>query len=150
VSAPIHGTAVKIGGYAVLLVGPSGSGKSDLALRLIDRGATLIGDDAVKLHNGVDALFIRASGSSENRIEVRGVGIFDMESKPECPLRLLVELGADGERLPVSWPLRDLNGWSIPMLRLDAFRASAPIKVELAVKSLVDEGLHPMRLPVAC
>lgn len=145
----LHGTAVDIDGCAVLFVGLSGSGKSDLALRLIDRGATLIGDDAVKLHSGIDTLFIRASGSSENRIEVRGVGIFDMESKPECPLRLLVELGADGERLPASWPLRDLNGWSLPVLRLDAFAASAPIKVELAVKSLVDEGLHPVRLPVA-
>ena len=145
----IHGTAVEIDGCAVLFVGLSGAGKSDLALRLIDRGATLIGDDSVKLQSGADALFVRASGSSENRIEVRGVGIFDMESKAECPLRLLVELGADGERLPASWPLRDLNGWSLPVLRLDAFAASAPIKVELAVKSLVDEGLHPVRLPVA-
>lgn len=148
-TASLHGTAVEIDGCAVLFVGPSGSGKSDLALRLIDRGAALIGDDAVKLHSGVDALFILASGSSENRIEVRGVGIFDMESKPECPLRLLVELGADGERLPASWPLRDLKGWSLPVLRLNAFASSAPIKVELAVKSLVDEGLHPVRLPVA-
>ncbi len=147
-TSPIHGTAVEIGGNAVLMIGPSGSGKSDLALRLIDRGATLVGDDAVKLHSGIDAIFARASGASENRIEVRGLGIFDMESKPECPLRLLVELGADGERLPASWPLRDLIGWSVPVLRLDAFTASAPIKVELAVKSLVDEGLHPVRLPV--
>ena len=145
----LPGTAVEIYGCAVLFTGPSGSGKSDLALRLIDRGATLIGDDAVKLHSGTDAVFIRASGSCENRIEVRGVGIFDMETKAECPLRLLVELGADGERLPASWQLRDLNGWSLPMLRLNAFAASATIKVELAVKTLVDEGLHPVRLPVA-
>ena len=82
-------------------------------------------------------------------MEVRGVGIFDMEASAECPLRLLVELGTDGERLPASWPLRDFHGWSLPLLRLDAFAASAPIKVELALQSVVDEDLHPVRLPVA-
>ena len=147
-SAPIHGTAVEIDGCAVLFTGPSGSGKSDLALRLIDRGARLVGDDAVTLHTRDDGLFVKASDAIANRIEVRGVGIFDMDATAQCPLRLLVELGADGERLPASWPLRDLNGWSLPVLRLSAFAASAPIKVELAVKSLVDEGLHPVRLPV--
>ncbi len=144
-----HGTAVEIQGYAVLLMGPSGSGKSDLALRLIDRGAKLVGDDAVTLHSRDDTLFVQASAAIENRIEVRGVGIFDMEATDKCPLRLLIELGADGERLPASWPLRDLNGWSVPVLRLDGFTASAPIKIELALKSVVDEGLHPVRLPVA-
>jgi HPr kinase/phosphorylase len=148
-SAPIHGTAVEIDGYAVLFTGPSGSGKSDLALRLIDRGARLVGDDTVTLHSRDGALFVKASDAIENRIEVRGVGIFDMDATAQSSLRLLVELGADGERLPASWPLRDLNGWSLPVLRLDAFAASAPIKVELAVKSLVDEGLHPVRLPAA-
>ena len=145
----LHGTAVEIDGCAVLLMGPSGSGKSDLALRLIDRGAKLVGDDAVILHRRDDTLFVRASGGIQNRIEVRGVGIFDMERAAECPLRLLIELGADGERLPASWPLRDMKGWSLPVLRLNAFAASAPIKVELALKSVVDEGLHPVRLPVA-
>jgi HPr kinase/phosphorylase len=145
----LHGTAVEIDGCAVLFTGPSGSGKSDLALRLIDRGARLVGDDAVRLHSRDDALFVEASDAIENQIEVRGVGIFDMDATAQSALRLLVELSADGERLPASWPLRDLNGWSLPVLRLDAFAASAPIKVELALKSVVDEGLHPVRLPVA-
>ena len=147
--AKLHGTAVEIDGCAVLLLGPSGAGKSDLALRLIDRGGKLIGDDAVTLHHSNDRLFVQAASPVANRIEVRGVGIFDMASTDECPLRLLVDLGSDGERLPASWPLRDLNGWSLPLLRLDGFAASAPIKVELAIKSIVDEGLHPMRLPAA-
>jgi HPr kinase/phosphorylase len=145
----LHGTAVEISGYAVLLMGQSGAGKSDLALRLIDRGAKLVGDDAVILHRHDDTLFVRAVGAIENRIEVRGVGIFDMERAAECPLRLLVELGADGERLPASWPLRDLQGWSLPVLCLNGFAASAPIKIELALKSVVDEGLYPVRLSVA-
>jgi HPr kinase/phosphorylase len=148
-SVALHGTAVEIDGYAVLMMGKSGSGKSDLALRLIDRGAKLVGDDAVTFHSRDEALLVQASGAIENRIEVRGVGIFDMEATAECPLRLLIELGADGERLPASWPLRDLNGWSLPVLRMDGFTASAPIKVELALKSVVDEDLHPVRLPVA-
>lgn len=147
-NAPLHGTAVEFGGNAVLFIGPSGSGKSDLALRLIDRGAKLVGDDAVRVHPRDSVLLVTAAAAIENRLEVRGVGIFDMEAISECPLRLLVELGHDGERLPASWPLRDISGWSLPLLRLNAFAASAPIKVELALKSVVDEGLLPVRLPV--
>ncbi|MEQ1537355.1 MAG: HPr kinase/phosphatase C-terminal domain-containing protein [Sphingorhabdus sp.] len=145
----VHGTAVEINNGAVLLIGPSGAGKSDLALRLIDRGAKLVGDDAVTLHDPNGVLVISGVGGYGNRMEVRGVGIFDMEASAKCPLRLLVELGTDGERLPASWPLRDLHSWSLPVLRLDAFAASAPIKVELALQSVVDEALHPVRLPVA-
>lgn len=145
----VHGTAVEINDCAVLFFGPSGAGKSDLALRLVDRGAKLIGDDAVTLHDHNGVLVITGMSRLANRMEVRGVGIFDIEASAECPLRLLVELGTDGERLPASWPLRDFHGWSLPLLRLDAFAASAPIKVELALQSVVDEDLHPVRLPVA-
>jgi HPr kinase/phosphorylase len=145
----VHGTAVEIKDCAVLFFGPSGAGKSDLALRLVDRGAKLIGDDAVTLHDHNGVLVITGMSRLANRMEVRGVGIFDMEASAECSLRLLVELGTDGERLPTSWPLRDLHGWSLPVLRLDAFAASAPIKVELALQSVVDEALQPVRLPVA-
>lgn len=148
-NAPLHGTAVEFGGNAVLFIGPSGAGKSDLALRLIDRGAKLVGDDAVTVYAQDGVLFVTAATAIENRLEVRGVGIFDMESISECPLRLLVELGHDGERLPASWPRRDIGGWSLPLLRLNAFAASAPIKVELALKSVVDEGLLPVRLPIS-
>ncbi len=143
-TAAIHATAVAIDGLAVLLTGPSGSGKSDLGLRLIDRGAVLIGDDYVEL----DAeLMVRPVAALAGKLEIRGLDIVDEHYVAPCPLRLIVELGADGERAPASWPMRDLNGWSLPLLRLNAFAASAPLKVEYALKSVVDAGLQPVRLP---
>lgn len=143
-----HATAVEIGGYAVVFTGSSGSGKSDLALRLIDRGAVLVGDDSVHVVESGGTLLAKSDAVLARRLEVRGVGIFEMDGVPQSPIRLIVGLGADGERLPDSWPLQELAGWSIPYLRLNAFAASAPIKIELALKSIVDEGLQPVRLPV--
>jgi HPr kinase/phosphorylase len=142
-SGAVHGTAVEIGGWAVLMTGASGTGKSDLALRLIDRGAALVGDDYVE----IDAdLQIKPAPALAGKLEIRGLGIVDMAYRASSPLRLLVELGEDGERAPASWPLRDFGGWSLPQLRLNAFAASAPIKVEHALNSIVDAALHPVRL----
>jgi HPr kinase/phosphorylase len=141
-SGAIHGTAVDIGGCAVLLTGRSGSGKSDLALRLMDRGAMLVGDDYIE----IDAnLMVTAAPTLAGKIEIRGLGIFEQQYRAQSPLRLIVELGEDGERMPASWPLHHLNGWSVPLLRINPFTASAPIKVEHAVKSIVDAALHPVR-----
>jgi HPr kinase/phosphorylase len=142
-NAAVHGTAVAINGWAVLLTGVSGSGKSDLALRLIDRGAVLVGDDYV----GLDAnLQISPVAALAGKFEIRGLGVVEVIHEAPRPLRLLVELGDGGERSPESWPLRDLNGWSLPLLRLNAFTASAPIKIERALKSVVDASLHPVRM----
>lgn len=148
-TATLHGTAVAIADYAVLITGQSGSGKSDLALRLIDRGAVLVSDDAVHVFVTDSLLMVAADERLHGRIEVRGIGIFEMDNVLQAPLRLIVELGGDGARLPDSWPQRDIAGWSVPMLRLNGFAASAAIKIELALKSIVDEGLQPVRLPVA-
>lgn len=144
----LHATAVEIDGYAMLLTGASASGKSDLALRLIDRGARLVGDDAVHCLEASGVLLVKGATSLSGRLEVRGIGIFEMDVAEQSPLRLIVELGGDGVRHPESWPLREIAGWSVPVLRLNGFAASAPIKIELALKSVVDEGLQPVRLPV--
>jgi HPr kinase/phosphorylase len=139
----IHGTAVEIGGWAVLLIGASGTGKSDLALRLIDRGATLVGDDYVDLDADCT---ISPAPALAAKLEVRGIGIIERPYSVNSPLRLIIELGEDGDRLPASWPMHDIAGWSLPCLRLNAFAASAPIKVEHALKSVIDATLHPVRL----
>lgn len=141
-----HGTAVAIDGHAVLLTGASGAGKSDLALQLIDRGASLIGDDGVELieHHGM--LHVKCVATLNGKLEVRGIGILDFPHLPACALRLLVELGAEGERHPASWPKRDMAGWSLPCLCLDGHRVSDAIKVELALRSIIDAGLQPVRL----
>jgi HPr kinase/phosphorylase len=142
-SSAIHGTAVEINGWATVLIGASGSGKSDLALRLIDRGATLVGDDYVQLDADCQ---ISPANALAGKLEVRGIGIVEKPYRTASPLRLIVELGEESERMPASWPLRELAGWSLPCMRLNAFAASAPIKVEHALKSVIDAALHPVRL----
>jgi HPr kinase/phosphorylase len=145
VSHVVHGTAVAINGWAALLTGKSGTGKSDLALRLLDRGAALIGDDYVELHHE-ETLLVSPSKELAGKLEIRGIGIVERPYQQGIPLRLMAELGHEGERSPQSWPLQDIEGWSIPLIRLQAFTASAPIKIEQALNSVVDARLFPVRL----
>jgi HPr kinase/phosphorylase len=145
VTGVVHGTAVAIGGWAALFTGKSGSGKSDLALRLLDRGAALIGDDYVELHDG-EALLVSPAKELAGKLEIRGIGIVERPFHEGVPLRLIAELGDEGERWPPSWPLRDIEGWSVPLIHLQAFAASAPIKIEQALHSVVDARLFPVRL----
>jgi hypothetical protein len=145
-NSAVHGTAVEIGGWAVLLTGKTGSGKSDLALRLLDRGATLVGDDYVELSVANDTLGVNPSERLAGKFEIRGIGIVRRDYRRGSPLRLIAELGEEGERHPASWPLCELQGWSIPLFRLNGLAGSAHIKVEHALQSVIDEGLLPVRL----
>ncbi len=131
----VHGTTVEIEGRGVLLRGPSGSGKSDLALRLIDGGAVLVSDDQteVSLENG--RLFASPPAVLAGLLEVRGLGIVPVAYCTRAPLALVVDLvdqSARIERLPdPDWAV--LHGVSIPRLQLVAFEAAAAAKVRLAV-----------------
>lgn len=142
----IHATAVKIGEYGVLLTGASGSGKSDLALRLIDRGAMLISDDQVILDSESGPPILRQAPNIQGKLEVRGIGIIDFDSAENANLRLIVKLGNIPERLPSSFARSDFFGYSIPHICLSGFETSAPIKVEIALKSIVDQEIMPVAL----
>ena len=132
---PIHASSVLIDGRVVLLAGRSGSGKSDLALRLIDRGALLVADDYTLLEPRDGVLYASAPATIAGRIEVRGVGIADMAFAGEGPVALLVNLDAPPVRLPDEpLPTTGIRGIGIPTLALVAFEASAPIKVEQALR----------------
>ncbi len=132
--SPVHGTCVEIAGTGVLLRGPSGSGKSDLALRLIDRGARLVADDRVSLHNADGALTASPPPTLAGLIEARGLGILRQEHIARSRLGLVVDLvGAETiERLPAPATCRILDV-ELPLLRLDPFAASACVKLRLAV-----------------
>ncbi len=143
-SEMLHATAVAIAGNAVLLIGPSGSGKSDLALRLIDRGAKLVSDDAVAVATDHSGPMLSAAPNIEGFIEVRGVGICSVESIPSALLRMVVTLNDEIERLPKDGLTFEICGYNVPMVNLVAFETSAALKVEYALRRVVDEDRWPM------
>ena len=130
----LHATAVAINGDGVLLSGLSGSGKSDLALRLIDRGAILISDDGVLVDSDDSIPTLRTAPQIAGMIEMRGVGIVKMPFADDVPLRLVVDLGEPPERLPSDNMSITIAGHDIACLKLLGFEASAPLKVEHALR----------------
>jgi serine kinase of HPr protein (carbohydrate metabolism regulator) len=140
VSETVHATCVAIGGRAVLLAGASGRGKSDLALRLIDRGAGLVSDDYTELRAEGSRLLACAPSPIAGKIEVRGLGIVPLEPLVDVPVCLLVDLDAPPVRLPETVASRMVAGREVPAVALAALEASAPIKVE---RALLLFGLPP-------
>lgn len=135
----IHASCVAIGGRAVLIAGASGSGKSDLTYRLIDRGAQLVTDDRAILSAVGGALIVRAPDRIAGRIELRGVGIIDLPFRPEAPAALLIDLDLAPERLP-QVASRIFLGIAVPVIGFSALEASAAMKVEAALQL---HGLNP-------
>ncbi len=141
----IHATAIAINGQAVLLLGASGSGKSDLALRLIDRGAILISDDYCHVEEVDGAPHIHVATAIAGKIEVRGIGIVTQAHIASAPLRLALLLGAAPERLPEENGVMHIGEWTVPAFSLSPFEASAPIKAEYLLRHVVDAGRQPVR-----
>ncbi|HEX3652222.1 MAG TPA: hypothetical protein VHU18_05290 [Rhizomicrobium sp.] len=150
-SANIHATCVLIGpaGAAfgapahagILLKGPTGSGKSSLALRLVDRGGTLVADDRVDLFLDGTTLAARAPRALAGLLEIRGVGIVELPHAPSAHIALVVELVELGlvARLPEPEryaPPPSLNlpreYWP-PLMRLNASESSAVARIAAAV-----------------
>jgi len=134
-----HGTAVLLhgAGYAssaVFIRGPSGSGKSDLAFRLLSSGAELISDDQVELERRQDSVFAGTVDAIRGLMEVRGLGLLRYPSTVPSPVRLVVDLVArtDVPRLP-EWETLDIFGISLPMVKLHAFDASTCDKIRAAM-----------------
>lgn len=125
-----HGTCVDWGGRGVLLLGPSGSGKSDLALRLIDAGAVLVADDQTELsEDGVASAPERLRGL----LEVRGVGILRFPYVEKTKIALTVRLAPanEVERLPDTIE----NG----EMTLFPFENSAVLKIKSALQVVSGE-----------
>lgn len=133
--ATVHASCVAVDGRGVLLLGPPGSGKSDLALRLIDGGAVLVADDRVGIRAVDGRLEASPPETLAGRMEIRGLGIMDVDWQPRVALALAVELLTDErpERLPEREEWR-FAGIAIPLIRIVPFEASAAAKVRLAAR----------------
>lgn len=123
--ASIHASAVRVGDRAVLVRGPSGSGKSRLAFDLVLAGragliapAMLVGDDRVRVWPQAGELMVRPAPALAGLIEIRGLGIRRCEFAAEAPIGLVVDLNAaDAERLPPPGSLQaSINGILIPRI----------------------------------
>ena len=136
----VHGTCVDLDGIGVLIIGPPGSGKSDLAIRLIDAGARLVADDYLWLENADGGLVAAVPESIAGLLEVRGLGIVKLSYRDTCAVRLCVDLVAPDEidRLPAAGQSASYEGVEIRRLALEGFEASAVAKVKLAARAVRD------------
>ncbi|MBV9044777.1 MAG: HPr kinase/phosphatase C-terminal domain-containing protein [Alphaproteobacteria bacterium] len=136
-SVNIHATCVRIGSAGVLLLGKSGAGKSDLALRLIQRGATLVADDRTMLTVERGALVARPPTTIAGLIEVRGMGIVPVRHAASARVALVIDLSGKPERLPEPRSYVPPTPLTLkhrpPPYALHAFEASAPDKVVAAL-----------------
>ena len=133
----VHASCVALKSAGVLLLGDSGSGKSDLALRLIHEGWRLVADDRTVLALDKGGLKAFAPATIQGLLEVRGLGIVALPAKAAL-VKLAVQLGREGPRLPraESWTPRGLKGApALPLLRLDGRHASDPAKIALALQA---------------
>lgn len=137
----VHATCVAIGGRAVLLRGPSGSGKSDLALRLIDAGARLVADDQSLLCRDGDAILVRSPEPIAGLIEARGLGILRVDRVVVARLALIADLVAPErvERLPEP-SSETILGVVLPRISIAPFEASATAKLRLALTAASGDG----------
>jgi HPr kinase/phosphorylase len=146
----VNATVIAIAGRAALIRGPSGSGKSDLALRCLAQGASplipsparLVADDWVRIVRAADGLRAEAPECIRGKLEVRGLGIVTVDYAGAADAALLVEISppAEIERLPDETVRSMLMGMPLPVLRVAAFEASAAIKVLLALGAIAGSG----------
>lgn len=137
----IYATCVSIKGAGVLLLGKSGSGKSDLALRLIEnKEAVLVADDRTDICVKNGTVYAGAPENIKGLLEIRGIGIIKVPYADDTPVRLAVELVEDAkkvERMPET-EFFEIKGIGVPLIKLYAFEISAADKIVIKLKSILD------------
>jgi HPr kinase/phosphorylase len=140
--ATIHATAVAVAGAGLLICGKSGSGKSDLALRLIDRGAILISDDQVDIRRNNQILSLSPPASLAGKLEVRSLGICERHHIAGIELKLVIDLKQHPDRFPMDSQVMFLLGIKVPSCTLDAMEISAAIKAEWALQRIMQGAIE--------
>jgi serine kinase of HPr protein (carbohydrate metabolism regulator) len=159
-----HATCIVLAGRGILIRGPSGSGKSDLALRLIDaaghgigsaaRRARLVADDQVHLRRMGERVVATAPKRLKDQIEIRGLGIVRVSARSQAPLALVVDLvdGRSIERMPDEPLHAVVEGVRLPLLRLDPRSPSAAARVRAGLAALASParrgGMNVLARPV--
>lgn len=136
-SLNIHAACIDIKNKGVLFLGASGSGKSDMALRLIaGYQAKLVADDRVDISLIQGKIVASAPVVLKGLLEVRGIGLVKIKPQPQTTIDLVVELTSSGlERMPEA-AFYELCGIKLPLVKINPFEISAPAKV-LAALSLL-------------
>ena len=145
----LHATCVAIGGHGVLIMGPPGSGKSDLALRLIDGAgcgigtefltAKLVSDDQTMVMRRGDRLIGSAPEAIAGKLEIRGLGIVELQYQAESELSLAVTLTPEIERMPAAAEQAcDICGVRLCAVSIEPESPSAPARIRAALGHLVE------------
>jgi serine kinase of HPr protein (carbohydrate metabolism regulator) len=130
---PRQATCVAIGGRGLLIEGPTGSGKSSLALGLIDRGAQFVGDDGVLVQAVKGRLVARPHPRIRGLLEVRNLGLLTFPCLDEAAIALVLRLDEDAPRYIEQAESIEIEGLKIPMLRIWPEGGEPVIKAELAL-----------------
>ena len=150
--ASVHASAVLVGDRAVLIRGPSGSGKSRLAFDLILAGragqipsAVLIGDDRVHLDAANGQLVVRPARELAGLIEIRGLGIRRCDFAAEAVVGVVVDLqAADAERLPAPAALRThIYGIELPRIPAGVAYPAFPLVVAALTMAAISSSPQP-------
>ena len=148
----MHASAVLVGDRAVLIRGPSGSGKSRLAFDLVLAGragqiprAVLVGDDRVHLEQSGEQLVVGPARELAGLIEVRGLGIFGCDFAPQAIVGLVVDLAApDAERLPPPEALRmSMNGTELPRIPVKTGMSALPLVIAALTMTAISSSPQP-------
>ena len=132
----IHSTSVVIDDNGVLILGDSGSGKSDLALRLIDSGATLISDDISICRKNSNNIYLYCPPEIKGLLEVREIGIITVPFVERIKLRLVVNLKSNNnERFPKDTSFRIL-GIKIPTINIEGKNSSSVAKIKVKLNEI--------------
>lgn len=131
----LQATCVAISGRAILIEGAPGSGKSSLALALIDRGAVLVGDDGVLIEPRGDRLIARPHPDTRGLLEVRNLGLLTFPACEEAPVALVLVLDPQAPRFVEAPESITRVGIALPLLRLSPNSPVQHLKAELALEN---------------
>ena len=132
----MHSSSIVIDDNGVLILGDSGSGKSDLALRLIDNGATLISDDVSICKKNLNNIYLYCPPETKGLLEVREIGIVTVPFVERIKLKLVVNLQKKkNERFPEDNYLKIL-GIKIPLINIDGKNSSAVAKIKVKLNEI--------------